>query len=649
MNHVSVVALKTDLDRVLRRIASLRLMHPAHVEETHQWAAALASMGTEQAVGEYTQRERRLRQICEGLSVTALAPSTEPMVPQRLEELDQTLDQIEGRASALLLEQKELRDRKNEIAALMHQMALLLPMELPLHNLFESSFLYTAMGLIAKTRVQGLANALAGVPAVLLPIGEEGGRQRVLCVVLRRDAELLDRALREAGFEAVPAPVSLDKAESEADQRFEQELADIENRLSVLDEQIAALRADLLPEVAAAHHAIEAALILLRVQTLCKTTEHTCVFSGWVPQARTKEFADTVARCTEGRGLVEVIPAEEFPVTQQQPIDVPVSMASPRLLRPFRILTEGFGVPAYYMIDPTIFVAATFLFMFGMMFGDVGHGLVLLVAGVALALRVPRAADAGRVAACCGVSSMIFGALYGSFFGFEHVIPALWLRPLENISTLFFITICFGIGFISLGLVLNAINAARRGNLLRAVFESTGPLVAVAYWAGIGLAVRALTLKEIVPAEVLAVLLVAPFLLLLAKGPLLRLLGQQDRAFPEGFGVYAMEGVIEVLEAFMSYLANTVSFIRVAAFGLAHAGLFLAVFGIADMISDSPIGGVLHVLVIVIGNVVIVLLEGLVVVIQALRLEYYEFFGKFFHETGTKFDPVGSSWPYVLK
>jgi V/A-type H+-transporting ATPase subunit I len=104
-----------------------------------------------------------------------------------------------------------------------------------------------------------------------------------------------------------------------------------------------------------------------------------------------------------------------------------------------------------------------------------------------------------------------------------------------------------------------------------------------------------------------------------------------------------MEGAVEILEVLMGFVANTVSFIRVAAFGLAHAALFLAVFGIADAIAASPLGGVLSILVLILGNIIIIVLEGLVVVIQALRLEYYEFFGKFFKETGTKFDPVGFS------
>jgi V/A-type H+-transporting ATPase subunit I len=158
-------------------------------------------------------------------------------------------------------------------------------------------------------------------------------------------------------------------------------------------------------------------------------------------------------------------------------------METPPVLRPFRGLTEGFGVPAYHMVDPTLFVAITFLIMFGMMFGDIGHGLVLLIGGALLSARVPGLADMGKLAVYCGVSSMIFGVLFGSVFGFEGLIPALWLHPLSHTGALFGTAVGFGVVFISLGLVLNSVNAIRRGTFAHEFFEASGPLVVVAYWA----------------------------------------------------------------------------------------------------------------------------------------------------------------------
>ncbi|MBX3175938.1 MAG: hypothetical protein KF886_01115 [Candidatus Hydrogenedentes bacterium] len=641
MDRVSVVALKDDLDAILRSTASLRILHPALVEETHAWAAQLASLGSERSADEYAKRHRSVQRLGERLEAVATPEREGTAEPLPLEDIDRRLDQVSARVAPLLERREELAGRLNKLASLSNQMALLLPPGVPLGELVHSSFLHTAVGALPADRLPALAMALSGIPSVVLPYRQEADRQRVLCIVLRRDARTLEDALRDAGFEPAPGPPDLAQVSAESLRTLERERDAAADEMAGLQREIHEVRAAVMPELRELATGIHAALVLLRVESFCKGTDRTCLFSGWTPHSRSAEFVQAVRDRTGGRAVVEVIPAES--VEAPESLDVPVLMELPAFLKPFRALTEGFGIPAYHMVDPTLFVAITFLIMFGMMFGDVGHGLVLLAAGAALHARLPRFSDAARLTIYCGLSSIVFGVLYGSVFGLEGLIPALWLRPLDNIAALFGAAIAFGVVFISLGLALNIVNAIRRRAFVREFFDASGPLAVVAYWAGVGLVVRASFESAPVSSPILAVLLVAPLALLFARGPVLRLLGRQDRAFPEGLGVYVMEGAVEILEVLMGFVANTVSFIRVAAFGLAHAALFLAVFGIADTLSGSAFGGPLSILVLLLGNAVIILLEGLVVVIQALRLEYYEFFGKFFKETGTRFDPVGFS------
>lgn len=643
MNRVSVAALKDDLDGVLRDAARLRVLHPAHVEETHAWAAQLDSMGAERTTSEYLQREHRLRQLCAGLAADVLIPGELPAAPLALDEIDRGIGRVESQVAPLLAGRNRLIEEQNKRSSLLNQLAVLLPPGVPLSGLIHSSFLHTAVGTVQASRLPALAMALSGVPSVVLPYRDEGERQRVLCIVLRRDTGTLDTALRDARFEAAPSAPDLGQVTAESVARLERELAETADKMAAVQGEIDGARTAVMPDLSALSTGIRAALVLLRMETFCRSTDHTCLFSGWVPDNRTGEFVQAMHDCTGGRAVVDVVPAGSVEKEQPAAVDVPVLMETPRFLRPFRALTEGFGVPAYHMVDPTLFVAVTFLLMFGMMFGDVGHGLVLMGGGALLAARAPALSDIGKLAIYCGVSSAIFGALYGSVFGMEGLFPALWMHPLEHVGTLFATTIGFGVVFISIGLLLNIANAVRRGELAREFFDASGPLVVVAYWAGVGLVARTLSSSPAAPNAPLAALVAVPLGLLFAKGPILRLLGRQAQAFPEGIGVYIMESAVEIMEVLMGFVANTVSFIRVAAFGLAHAALFLAVFGIAGSISQSALGGVLSVLVIILGNIVIILLEGLVVVIQALRLEYYEFFGKFFKETGTKFDPVGFS------
>jgi V/A-type H+-transporting ATPase subunit I len=227
-------------------------------------------------------------------------------------------------------------------------------------------------------------------------------------------------------------------------------------------------------------------------------------------------------------------------------------------------------------------------------------------------------------------------------------LRTFWARPLENITDLFKIAIWFGIGMVSLGIILNVINSLRTHSFWENFFDKSGPLVGVVYWAGIGIVIKYLMTNGGLPhPAVFYGLFVAPLAVFTLRAPLLKVMGKRRKVFVDGVGTYVMESVVEIMEILMGYLANTVSFIRVAAFGLAHAGLFIAVFSLAEVVSSKPGGVVLSWIVLILGNALIIALEGLVVTIQALRLEYYEFFGKFFKGLGSKYEPAGLMEAYT--
>jgi V/A-type H+-transporting ATPase subunit I len=339
--------------------------------------------------------------------------------------------------------------------------------------------------------------------------------------------------------------------------------------------------------------------------------------------------------------VIEIADADSIRKVREGRIEVPVLLKNPSPLKPFQLLVSGYGVPSYNTIDPTVFVAVTFLTMFGMMFGDVGHGLVLLLAGLLLSARSMRFKDAGRLVSACGVASVVFGILYGSFFGIEALIPAIWVKPLEGITDLFKVSIGFGVVVVSLGIILNVVNSLRSHSFVEHFFDKSGPLVGIVYWSGIGIAVTFMISSGRLPHPLIFFgLFVTPLVLFFLQGPILRLAGRRREAFPDGVGTYIMGGLVGILEILMGYLANTVSFIRVAAFGLAHAGLFVAVFSLAELVAAKPGGAFASWVILILGNAVIILLEGLVVTIQALRLEYYEFFSKFFKPSTAEYKPA---------
>jgi len=333
-----------------------------------------------------------------------------------------------------------------------------------------------------------------------------------------------------------------------------------------------------------------------------------------------------ILKAARGRAIIEVVSPEEIIGVKQGKVKVPVLLRHPGFFRPFEMLVSSYGLPDYTFVDPTIFVAVSFLVMFGIMFGDIGPSeSVKLV---------------GRLYLYCGISSAVCGVLFGSIFGIEDAIPHLWIKPMSNVLYFFKVAVYFGIVMISLGIIFNILNAVRARNLRAGLFDHAGLVSAIIYWGGIGIVSRFLSNRPI-PVKLIVYSIIIPVIILFLKEPIMALFTRRRPHFSEGVGTYIMEGVIEVMEVVTGYLANTVSFIRVAAFSLAHVGLFIAVFSLADMVKGSSGGAIYSSLVLILGNMLIIALEGLVVTIQAIRLEYYEFFGKFFSGGGVAYKPIG--------
>jgi V/A-type H+-transporting ATPase subunit I len=284
--------------------------------------------------------------------------------------------------------------------------------------------------------------------------------------------------------------------------------------------------------------------------------------------------------------------------------------------------------------------------MFGIMFGDVGHGAVLLTLGWLVSRRAKDPGDTmalfGRLGAYCGASSIVFGFLFGSVFGVENLLPHLWMKPMDNVMYAFKVVIYYGIAVITLGIALNVFNSIRTRNFAGLFFDHAGLVVAALYWAGI-VAVSVFLSNKPLPKALLFLGVGLPVIVLFLKEPLIAVARRKKVHFENGVGMYIFESFLEVMEILTGYLSNTVSFIRVAAFSLAHVGLFIAVFSLAGMVRGASGGAVYAVLIQFFGNIGIIALEGLIVTIQAIRLEYYEFFGKFFFGGGMEYKPIGLS------
>lgn len=310
----------------------------------------------------------------------------------------------------------------------------------------------------------------------------------------------------------------------------------------------------------------------------------------------------------------------------------PTKLKNPWILKPFELFVEMYGLPAYHEMDPTLFVALTYTLMFGIMFGDVGQGAVLVVGGVLL-YRLKGMRLAGIIAAA-GVWSVAFGFLYGSVFGFEEAIPALWMKPNGDIMGTLMIAVGFGAALILVAMVLNVVNALRAKEYGRLLFHQSGLAGLLCYGFVVVCAALLATGRQL-PAMVLVGAAVGiPLAAVLMKEPLCRLLEREDKIFPEGSkAMFFVEALVDGFDVVLSYATNTISFVRVGAFALSHAGMMGVVMTLAGLEKGNP-----NWFIIVFGNVLVAGLEGLVVGIQVLRLEYYEMFSRFYSGTGKPFE-----------
>lgn len=340
------------------------------------------------------------------------------------------------------------------------------------------------------------------------------------------------------------------------------------------------------------------------------------LLTGWVPQKQAAALRTALDARFHGRYWLDLrAPAAEESGT------VPTLMRHPAWLAPFAPLTTGYGVPRYGEFDPTLPFVLAWLLMFGAMFGDVGHGAAILLLAAFLHRRLGRLAWIGVAA---GTASMGFGLVYGSVFGYETLIAPLWLSPLHDPGRVLAIALGFGVAYIVFTLAMSLYNRWAAGRHAAALFDSAGLAGMVFYLGAVGwLASLAGVADVSVPAGAIA----AAGLAVIAVYTWL-----QTRA---ALGERVLVTLIETLETGISLFSNTLSFLRVAAFSLNHVALALAVFTLAQ-----SLGSLGHGLAVVAGNLVIIVLEGSIVAIQALRLMYFEGFTRFFSGDGRAFAPL---------
>jgi len=369
----------------------------------------------------------------------------------------------------------------------------------------------------------------------------------------------------------------------------------------------------------------------LEIKNNAACTNEFFYLAGWVPKSFMVNLNKLLMKFDDRILVIEKHPNERT----NKAVIPPTKLVNNELFKPFESMVLMYGVPSYGEIDPTMFLAITYTLMFGAMFGDVGQGLVLLLAGFLLKNKYCRV-NLGGVFERLGVSSIFFGFLYGSVFGSEVVINALLIRPMEHINEILIAAIIFGCCFLLLGFILGITNSLRKKDMERGLFGKEGVAGFMFYIGALTLILSTVYKNPLLPRTVWIIYFIFFLLLILLKQPLTNILLGKNVLFEAGVKDYFIKSGFEVVETLLSMFSNTLSFIRVGAFALNHVGLFVAFSSMASMTKS----GFASVLILILGNIIIICLEGMIVFIQGLRLEYYELFSKYYEGSGVAFEPV---------
>ncbi|MDD3026951.1 MAG: V-type ATPase 116kDa subunit family protein [Erysipelotrichaceae bacterium] len=346
-------------------------------------------------------------------------------------------------------------------------------------------------------------------------------------------------------------------------------------------------------------------------------------------------------------GFVEKSKSEEFKANFERfenvhvslrPADSDVRLVPPTKLtenwfsKPFRIFVEMYGVPSYRDIDPTSYLALSYSLLFGIMFADVGQGLLIGIIA-SLIYRKTKNALAGigmRVA----LVSIFFGVIFGSVFGSEEILTPIFL-PMEsaNTMTLLGFSVGLGIALIVVSMSIAIITNLRRKKYVEMVL-SQNCISGLVFYVSVLLLALGMFGVDLGIKPVLTVLAIVTFFLMFFKEIIERKI-EGHKLFPEGVAMGLTEAFFELFEIMLTFLANTMSFLRVGGFVLSHAGMMLVVYTIAEMF-----GGIGYYLVLIFGNLFVMGLEGLIVGIQVLRLEFYEMFSRYYDGDGMPFKNI---------
>lgn len=634
MKFLSISGPRTDIDRVCDVYLSKYEM---------QLENALTELKTSNNLLPFAEINPYKEPLARAEQFTALLPGDSARMDVSMTE-QEILDLIRdvNHDYIQLQEQQEMQKKKREVLReKLNVLEPFLPLELDLYKAMRYKYMKVRFGRISVDYYKRLEKYLFEDLDAVFQEGIRNENYVYGCYFVSNiDASKVDSVFNSLHFERIALSSDYMGTPAQACESLRSDMETVEGEIAKIDEQMEELMARQGSRLLGARKRLEELSNNFDVRKMAARVEEGdakedyYILCGWMGEEDVAAFLEDIKKDPRVFVVVEEDREKFFG-------DPPTKLKNPRFFKPFEMFIRMYGLPAHNEMDPTMFVALTYTFIFGAMFGDVGQGLCLFIGGGLLYLI--KKINLAGIISVAGIFSTIFGFLFGSVFGFEDVLPAVWLRPVEamtnlpfigQLNTVFIVAVAFGMGLNILVMIFQIVNAVRNHDTENIWFSNNGVAGLVFYGFLVLTVVLYMTGHKVPGNIMMAIFLGIPILLFLFKEPLTNLVERNHRKIQEGKGMFLVQGFFELFETMLSYFSNTLSYVRIGAFAVSHAAIMEVVLMLSGAHSGDP-----NWLGVVVGNAIVCLLEGLIVGIQVLRLEYYEMFSRFYKGSGREFHP----------
>jgi len=637
MSEVELIVPSKDLLAVTKVLGNRGVFH--QIDSTYLGLENMGPNTWQEKAASYSTLERRIQVIMQNLNLEEKysGPSNVDSISE-LEPLQAAVDRIEGEVKSTTDQMANEKKKLEQLESQLSQLEPIAQTNVDVGALRKSNYLYSVLGIIPAENVSRLQTSLTRVPHAFFTLREDPKRPVVWVLGPRSNSDVIERAVKSAYLNPLTLPEEFEGSPAKATESIHKAIETSKQRISELNQELAKLANTHKDELYKLLWEVHVSRLIADAIARFGQLRHTYVVVGWVPSA---DLDALIQRLKQASREI-LIEARKIEPTDRH-ANVPVSLRNPGILSPFELLVNTYARPRYEEIDPTVLVAVTFPLLYGAMFGDVGHGLVLAAIGWLLSRR----STLGGLLVACGLSGTLFGFIYGSVFGFEEVLPHL-IRPSESILQILGIAIGAGMVLINLGILLNLYNAFRARDWGRFFFDSNGLAGWILYLSflvifiqGVGTLILKTTLFPGYVMTIAGILMVITALVAVVfSHPLQHWMETRHFEIEGSKVIFGVQAFFEALEKFISMFSNTLSYVRVGAFAIVHAGFTGAVFIIAKLVGGGHEAGFGYWTVVVLGNLFVIGLEGFIVTIQTMRLHYYEFFSKFFQGGGSPYEPL---------